>query len=146
MKTELSEYLINLTSSIVTKSTAGGGAGSIIKIEFNDEDSLQIIYIECAWRIEKKDKVIATSADDIKAVTGLIAQTARLLEGKTVEFIEINPFYDLNIKFTDDLRLRVFCIFSYTHECDVNWQLWIPYRNLSFEITNQFRIKKGKYN
>ncbi|GHV33206.1 hypothetical protein FACS1894177_09660 [Bacteroidia bacterium] len=145
MKKELLKYLNNLKSGTVTKSTAGGGAGSTIKIEFNEED-LRILYIECAWRIENKNKVIATSTDGIEALTGLIAKSARMLEGKIVESIILTPFYDLCVSFSDGFCIRIFCVFSYDYEFDTNWQLWIPTQNLSYEITNHFKIKKGKYN
>lgn len=145
MKEELIKYLNNIKSSTVTKSTGGGAAGSIIKIELNNENSFFILYIECAWRIENKNKVIATSADDIQAVTGLIAKSAKILENKVVNSIEVTPFYDLSINFTDGFCIKVFCVLSYTYEFDTNWQLWIPNKDLSFEITNHFKVKKGKY-
>lgn len=57
MKEELIKYLNSIKSSTVTKSTTGGAAGSIIKMELNNENSLFILYIECAWRIENKNRV-----------------------------------------------------------------------------------------
>lgn len=145
MKEELIKYLNSIKSSTVTKSTSGGTTGSIIKMELNNENSLFILYIECAWRIENKNRVVATSADDIQAVTGLIAKSTRMLEGQVVDSITITPFYDLCINFTNGFCLNIFCILSYTYEFDTNWQLWIPNQNLSFEITNHFQVKKGKY-
>jgi len=142
---KLINYLNDLRSCTVTKSSAGGGAGSIAKIELEKEDSLYILYILCTWRIENKNTVVASSADNLDAVTGFVAISTKMLEGKIVDFIEISPYYDLCVTFTDGFCLRVFCVFSYTSEWDSNWELWIPDENLSFEITNHFKVKKGKY-
>ena len=145
MKKELREYLNNIIQSKVTYCRAGGGAGSIISIELNNNDNLYALWIECAWRIENNNKVIATSADDIEPITGLIARSVKMLEGKVVDLVEINPFYDLRITFTDGFCLNVFCIFSYSCEFETNWYLAIPEQNLTYEITNHFKIKKGTY-
>jgi len=142
MKKKLSKYLNSLLQSKVTYSRAGGGAGSIISMELNNTNAL---WIECTWRIETKNKVVVTSADDIEPVTGLIAKSVKMLEGKIVDSIEINPFYDLCIHFTDGFCLRIFCIFSYSCESETNWYLAIPEQNLTYEITNHFEIKEGTY-
>jgi hypothetical protein len=89
--------------------------------------------------------VIATSADSIEAVIGLIARSVRMLEEKIIDSIKITPFYDLCIKFTDGFCLRIFCIFSYEYKFDTNWYIAIPDQNVSYKITNHFEIKKGKY-
>jgi hypothetical protein len=147
MKRELKKYLDNLKSCTIIKSSAGGGAGSIILIELNNNTGVfNTLWIECAWRIENKNKVVATSADNIEAVTGLIARSVKMLEGKIIDSIKLTPFYDLCIKFTDGFCLRTFCVFSYDYEFDGNWYLAIPEWDLTYEITKHFKIKKGKYN
>jgi hypothetical protein len=147
MKKELRKYLNNIIQSEVTYSRAGGGAGSIISIKLNGKDnSLYALWIECDWRIEYKNKVIATSADDIEPITGLIAKSVKMLEGKIVDSVKMTPFYDLRINFSDGFCLNIFCIFSYTYEFETNWYLAIPEQNLAYEITNYFKIKKGSYN
>ena len=146
MEKELSKYFDDLIQSKVTYSRAGGGAGSIISMELNNKDNLlYALWIECAWRIENKNKVIATSTDDIEPVIGLIAKNVKMLEEKVIDSIEVNPFYDLCINFTDGFCLRIFCIFSYSCESETNWYLAIPEQNLTYEITNHFDVKKGTY-
>lgn len=146
MENEFMQYLNSLKQCVVTESSAGGGAGSIILMELTSvENESYILWIECGWRIEIINKVIATSVDDIEAITGLIAKSTKMLEGKVVESINVNPFYDLCINFSDGYCLRVFCIYSYSWVDDINWRLSVPNQNLAYEITNQFKIKKGKY-
>ncbi len=146
MKKEFFNYLNNIIQSDITYSRAGGGAGSVIVIDLKKDDLEYSLWISCAWRIENKNQIIATSADDAKAVTGLIAKSAKMLEGKVIDSIEISPYYDLRIYFSDGFCLNIFCIFSHTSETDSNWWLAIPDKDLSYEITNNFKIKKGKYN
>lgn len=146
MEVELRKHINNILKSEVTYSRAGGGAGSIISMELRDRDNtLYVLWIECAWRIESENKVIATSADGIEPLIGLVAKSVKMLEGKIIESIRLTPFYDLCINFTDGCCLNVFCIFSYDYEFEINWYLAIPNQNLSLEITNHFKIKKGKY-
>ena len=145
MKQKLSKHLNDLIESKITYSRAGGGAGSIISMELNNKNLIYALWIECTWRIENKNKVVATSADDIEPVTGLISKSIKMLEGKIVDSVEVNPFYDLCINFTDGFRLRIFCIFSYSCKSETNWYLAIPKQNLSYEITNHFEIKQGTY-
>jgi hypothetical protein len=143
MEKELKKHLNSMKQAKVIYSRAGGGAGSIISMELSNKYTL---WIECTWRIEKKNKVIATSADDIKPRTGLIAKSVKMLEGKIIESVKLTPFYDLCINFIDDFCLRIFCIFSYTYKFGTNWSVSIPKQDLSYEITNHFEIKKGTYN
>lgn len=146
MEKELRKYLNDISQSKVTYSRAGGGAGSIISMKIsNKANSLYALWIECDWRIENKNKVVATSADGIEPGTGLIAKSVKMLEEKVIDSIEVSPFYDLLINFTDGFCLRVFCIFSYDYEFEMNWYLAIPEQNLSYEITNHFKVKKGTY-
>ena len=111
----------------------------------NKDNSLYTLWIECDWRIEDIKKVIATSADNIEPITGLVAKSAKMLEGKIIESIKLSSFYDLCISFKGGFCLNVFCIFSYDYEFETNWYLAIPELDLSFEITNHFKIKKGTY-
>lgn len=146
MNRELIKYLEKLKSCIVTYSNAGGGAGSIVLIDIRDNSGfLYTLWIESTWRIEKGNKIIATSADDIEAVTGLIATSVKMLEGKMIDSTELSPFHDLCIYFTDNLRLKVFNIFSYSDEDSINWRLSIPSENICYVVTNQFEVKKELY-
>ena len=142
MEKELKEKIENILGLEVIYSRAGGGAGSIISMELSNK---YVLWIECVWRIENKSKIMATSADDIEPNIGLIANSVKMLEGKIISSLKLSPFYDLCINFSDGFCLNIFCIFSYSCECETNWYLAIPEEDLSYEITNHFKIKKGKY-
>lgn len=145
MKQDFFRYLENIKLGKVVSSTAGGGAGSIIKIEIENKGILYILFINCTWRIENNNTIIATSADDITAQTGLIAKSAAMLDNKKVISFELSKFNDLFIEFSDDFYIRIFNIFSHSNIDDYNWDFWIPSEDLSYEITNSFDIKKEKY-
>jgi hypothetical protein len=143
MEKEFRKYLDNIISSTVTHSRAGGGAGSIILMRF-DKDKYNL-FIHCTWRIENDKQIIATSADDITPNTGLIAQSAKMFEGRQIVSFELSKFNDLFIEFSDNLYIRIFNFLSHTNTDDYNWRFSVPDENISFKITNHFDIKKGKY-
>lgn len=146
MKSELMQHLEELQGGTIIKCSAGGGAGSIILMDVTSRSGvLYTLWIECCWRIENSNKVIATSADDIEPITGLIAKSAKKLEKLVIQSVALNSFYDLCIEFSEEFYLRLFCIFSNENDCDVNWWLSIPSKNLCYEVTNLFKVEKGKY-
>lgn len=146
MGKELRKYIKTIIGAKISYSRAGGGAGSIISMDVRNKDnSIYSLWVECAWRIENKNKIIATSADSVEASNGLIAQSVKMLENKVIKSIKLTNFYDLLINFTDGFCLKVFCIFSYDCEPCMNWYLAIPEQDLCYEITNFFNVKKGKY-
>jgi len=146
MKTELKKHLASIIDSTVIYCRAGGGVGSVIMIELLDKNNIRyVLFLNCTWRIENNTKIIATSADDITAEVGLIARSAKMIEGKKVLSFELSKFNDLFIEFSDNVYLRVFNIFSYSNIDDYNWDFCIPSEDLSFEITNSFKVKKGRY-
>lgn len=61
MQTDLHKIIQASLNQKVTYSRAGGGAGSIWLITFENEVS---IMTWCTWRIEQNGKVLATSTDD----------------------------------------------------------------------------------
>jgi hypothetical protein len=147
MKKELKKCLNGIIQSEVIYSKAGGSLGQVILMELsNKDDLLYAFWIGCDWRIEYKNKVIATSSDNVKTVKGLVRRSVKMLEGKIIDSIKLTPFYDLCVKFTDGFCLRIFCIFSCDFQFDTNWCVAIPDQDLIYEITNYFKIKKGKYN
>lgn len=147
MKSELGKYLNEIANSNVTYSRAGGGAGCVILIKFEKQNLIYSMFINCAWRIEMGDKVITTSADDTTAKTGPMAKGVRLLEGLKVLSVNMSKFYDLSIKFENNISLNVFCDITPTNILlsSQNWDLSVIKEDLSFEISPNFEIKRGKY-
>jgi hypothetical protein len=134
-------------SVIVVKSSSGGGAGSILKVEFNTNC---YFFIYCTWRIEQNEHVIATSSDNIDAVSGRIAQSAKLLEGKRVLSIQTTKQYDLAINFEDNFCLNIFCDVSYSSTdnggtYNLNWEFCTPDENKVISVDNSFKKIENRY-
>lgn len=144
---DIRNYLLKLNSSKVVNSISGGGAGSILSIDF---DNTYDLFIYSVWRIEKNEKVLATSADNTEALVGKVAQAAKYLEGKKVKSWELSKQFDLTIDFDDGSSLKIFCDVSYSSTddggtYDTNWELGVPLEDLYFKINNYFTIETGKY-
>ncbi|MBP1048398.1 hypothetical protein I6N96_19060 [Enterococcus sp. BWM-S5] len=132
-----------LVAQTVVKSTAGGGAGSTLVLEFEDTS---YIFIWCSWRIEQGKKVIVTSSDTVlptesnDSPNGLIGEKSPVLKGRKVKNVYLSPQYDLEIVFDNEYKLRIFCdIGPSRDDYDINWELNIPTDNISIEISNHFK-------
>lgn len=128
-------------------STSGGGAGSLWLIEFENKMS---IYVYCAWRIEHKDQVLATSTDNSTPKTGRLSRSVRQLEGNRLIAFELTKQYDLKLNFENDYIVDLFCNISYSQTedggtYDTNWELGIPDQDLVISVSNFFKLKVGKY-
>lgn len=148
MNKQIDDYFNRFKNIEVSKSTSGGGAGSILKIDLAYKNSYFFIY--CSWRLESKGTVLATSNDNADANIGLIAKSVRLIENKKITSINVSRQFDLTMYFEDDFKLNVFCDISYSSSedesyYDTNWELCIPGDDIYFKITNFFELEKGKY-
>ncbi len=76
-----------------------------------------------------------------------MAKGVRLLEGQKVLSVQMNEFYDLTLKFENDLRLKLFCDLTPTnvYSSDANWDFSVIHEDKVFEVTSNFEIKTGKY-
>jgi len=143
----LNEILKEIKGKTVIKSTTGGGAGSILKIELN---SNCYFFVYCAWRIEFNDVVQSTSEDDGEALIGRMAKSAKFLENKKIILISISKQNDLTIYFESNYSLKIFCNISYSETenggtYDTNWELCLPEYDLVFKVNNHFTIETEKY-
>lgn len=140
----MNETLSKILGLKVIKAVSGGGAGSILRIDFDDTTYL-MIYSE--WRIEKNNKVIVTSYDSIDPDTGLIPKKIQELLGNEVENVELTPQKDLILKFSDDYVLKVFSLVSYSDTSYIghSWEYNLPKNNLSLVVTREFELITEKY-
>lgn len=138
----LKDILQSLCFKTIYKASVGGGVGSIIKLELDNNDFL---FIYCTWRLEHNNIVLSTSEDDSQAVIGLMANTIRRIEGKNIIKVDISPQYDLTVILEENYKLRVFCNVSYSNEDYSNWELCCPQNNLTFTINNHFKIDVSTY-
>lgn len=135
----------NLVGQAVTKSSAGGSAGSILMLEF---ESKAYFFIWCSWRIEHDSKVLVTSSDTVlptennDSPNGFIGGNAPVLIGKKVISFNLTPFYDLELVFENEYKVRIFCdIGASRDDYEMNWEFNIPLENTSIEITNYHELK-----
>lgn len=141
----MEDELKELINQRVVKSSAGGAAGSILVVEFEDTSYL---FIWCAWRIEKGEKVIVTSSDTIlptetnSSPHGLIGEKTPILKDRKLVSINLTSQYDLEMLFDNDYKLRIFCDIGHSRDdYTTNWELNSPTENSSIEITNHFEEK-----
>lgn len=139
---DLVKILQSLYFKMINTASVGGGAGSIIKLELETNDYL---FIYCTWRLEYNNMVLSTSDDDCQAITGLMANTMKKIEGKKIIEIDISPQYDLTFILEESYKLKVFCNVSYSNEGYSNWELCSPQNNLTFTINNHFNIDITTY-
>jgi len=130
----------------VIKCTTGGGVGSILKMELENNC---YFFFYCTWRIEQNDVVLATSDDSSEALVGRMAMAAKALVYSSILSISITKQFDLIINL-DNLCLRIFCNISYSQTenggtYDTNWELCIPEDNLVLTINNHFKIISSNY-
>lgn len=130
----------------IVYSSSGGGNSSIILMEFDNGNR---IMTYCYWEVQKDGKLIATSEDDITAVTGLVARTIRLFENQKVVDIEIDESLNLFIEVEDGLTLLVFRD-EYDHEDlemlgdSQDWDYAVPSEDLVLYVMEDSTIKAGK--
>ncbi len=139
---DLVKILQSLYFKMINTASVGGGAGSIIKLELETNDYL---FIYCTWRLEYNNMVLSTSDDDCQAITGLMANTMKKIEGKKIIEIDISPQYDLTFILEESYKLKVFCNVSYSNEGYSNWELCSPQNNLTVTINNHFNIDVATY-
>lgn len=131
----------------VTYSRTGGGAGSILVIEFEDKN---YYTIGCDWRIEYNGAIITTSWDDGTPLIGYMNKNAERLIGNKLLSFEIFDHYDLKLYFENGFVVNVFC--DNIKYCSVedsiyysNWELSIPDKNLVGIITGHFNLVYTKF-
>jgi len=139
---DLKDIIQSLCFKTICSASVGGGAGSIIKLELNSDDFL---FIYCMWRLEHNNIVLSTSEDDSQAIIGLMSNTIKRIEEKSIIEVDISPQYDLTVFFEDNYKLRVFCNISYSNEGYSNWEFCSPKKNLIFTINNHFKTDVTAY-
>lgn len=132
----------------VTYTRAGGGAGSIWVIKFEDKS---FYMIGCNWRLECNGTIITTSWDDNTALVGHMNKNAEKLIGNKLLSYEIGEHYDLKLYFENDFIVSAFCdVLERCSEEDsifyANWDFCVPDLDLVGIITGHFKLVYTKYN
>lgn len=80
----------------------------MLQLELRTHEGEYKLLVECDWRIERVERVIATYRDDVTP-GGLMHRTANSLVGNDISRIELRrPGHDLRIWFSDGALLSVF--------------------------------------
>jgi hypothetical protein len=114
---KLRRIIQKLKGQPVSRIIAGGSAGSIIGIEFDEKDSETgsaeqaewYLGVECAWRLDDKQFSLTSSLDDNSPEGHMLRGLNSLLGVAVSEATVSEPAYDLKIDFSDGKRLTVFC-------------------------------------
>lgn len=146
MKTlSIEDSLQMLKGKHIVYSKSGGGAGSIMQIIIENNNS---IWIWCYWEILHSSKLLATADDDTTANVGKIAVAAKQLEGKRIEKIELTPqSYDLHIYIADEYELILYCESQPKGENYPlnNWELSIKDLKIHYSVTCYLTVKQENW-
>ena len=145
--------LNSLKKKTITAVTAGSDNEGIVVLDFGESHSL---FIHCAWRLSRYDKVLTTWNDAVVAdeeeeedELEAGAPVIKKIEGLTLEDIEIGDFYDLKITLGKAYRLDVFCDLYSNDEVsdfDENWSVSDVADNVCFVVTENYKLIETKYN
>ena len=90
------------------------------------------LLVWCSWRLDGGDSPLTSSDDTMEHLT---AGLRRLVGERTLEAKVDLPGWDLQIPFTNDLRLRIFCDhLPGEPSFDGNWDLFLPDRTISINV------------
>lgn len=145
--------LNSLKKKTITAVTAGSDNEGIVVLDFGESHSL---FIHCAWRLSRYDKVLTTWNDAVVAdeeeeedELDAEAPVIKKIEGLTLEDIEIGDFFDLKITLGKAYRLDVFCdLYSNddVSDFDENWSVSDVADNVCFVVTENYKLIETKYN
>lgn len=122
---QLSRLILSLKGLECWYVSSGGGAGSTFQLvlgekvrravplknpghseEFRQFEGEMSIFVWCAWRVDEPNAPLTSWDDTNESVEAGLAR----LVGTRIDAVEvIPPAWDLNIKFSNSLLLRVFC-------------------------------------
>lgn len=125
---EFKQQIHSLVGQPCWSVVAGEGTGSIIALDFGKkiprvvpltnlhltEDQRYFkaemsLFIECAWRLDSHNGVICGSSDSDVNDGPMVRGLALIVDQKVGSVELAEPFWDLTIRFTGDLLLKIFC-------------------------------------
>jgi hypothetical protein len=124
---------------------AGEGTGSFVNLEIGEKirrnkeienpaletdvrqfEGQYSLSLECAWRLDSTEAVICGASDD-NSKDGKMLDGLRLLIGRRISRINLSkPGLDLDIEFSKDLTLKVFCDQTNENDQNDNYMLFTP--------------------
>lgn len=142
---DLINYLKELNNQKVLYSSAGGGNGSILLIQFENNSAL---WAWRYWEITYNDKLITNAEDDDTPIIGKMAVGAnQLVNARVTNIILINENYNLGILFDNNYELWLYTEMEeeeiYKSIC--NWEYHVPQHDICYVVTSQLTIEISKY-
>lgn len=142
-KNEIIEILKSLIGQKVIYSRAGGGAGSILRQEY--QNGVCIWSWSSYWEIIQRAVLIACSDDeDVRPHVGVIATGAKIMESKRLLGFDIDDTLTLALFFEDDIDYIIFPQKYKSMELD-NWEITAKKLNVVYELNNNLEIIKRSY-
>jgi len=141
--------------------TAGEGTGSVIGVDFgkkiNRKRPLSNIhlseeqrnfqgeydlFVECSWRIDSQESVVCGSKDANESYGTMVSGLNRIV-GQRIVAVNANlPAYDLELRFDNDLILKIFCDeTNESEDCD-NYTFGTPEQNYIVGCRSQLSIEE----
>ena len=138
---------------------AGKGTGSVVELNLGRKvsrkspvrnphltetqranDSEFALFVECTWRLESKTRVICGAWDDNSKQGAMIKGLERLV-GQTIESISLTrPSLDLEVRFSNQFVLRIFCDQTNRAEMVDNYSLFLP--QMIYIVGTRSRLRK----
>ena len=128
---------LNLGRKISRKSPA---ENPHLPSEQRANDSEFALFVECSWRLESETQVICGAWDD-NSKQGAMRKGLERLVGQTIESISLSrPSLDLELRFSNQLVLRIFCDQTNRAEMVDNYSLFLP--RTIYIVGTRSRVRK----
>lgn len=106
--------------------------------EFDEFEGEANLLVWCSWRLDSPGAPVASSDDSGEHVS----QSLQRLVGQVTEDVSIDlPGWDVTLRFTGGLVLRVFCDHVHDPSFDGNWDLFAGDRVISAGPASQAAVE-----
>ena len=157
MKTKFIKNIKELFNQPCVK-VVGGDTGSIIAIDFgklvpvngivsNNYDNHPYLrgeyglMIDCAWRLDAVTEVLCGSEDDLRSLFNF--HFNKLVSEKVISTKLTEPAYDLEIEFSNNYILKLFCNNTNPEAFDNNYDFFTPEGCFSVGCKGEINFEKN---
>ena len=128
---------------------AGSGTGSVVSLSIGgmiprsaplrnphlstavrENDPEFGLYVECVWRIERQDGIVAGCWDSNEEDGPMLKGLATLVDQLIVDAELVLPALDLKLRFANDVSFRIFCDQTNADDGTDNYTLFTPTETL----------------
>jgi hypothetical protein len=152
--------LLKLVSKECWRIVAGKGTGSVVSLQIGDKiprkrrvdnpalpsdiqnfEGEYIVFVECVWRLDAVNEVICGAWND-NSEGGKMLKGLKRLVGQRVTSVTLGrPGFDLEIGFSNDLKLKLFC--DQTNEIDNrdNYMFFTPSEIITISVASKIEVE-----